>query len=448
MVAAWGVLVVGLPLLTLGLLAVRGSISLESALLLYLLAVVVVALLGGALPGLAAAVAADLLANYFFVPPYGTLHIQSSDHVLAIVVFVLVAAVVSVLVEVAARRREEATRNRTEAELLARLSEAPVGAVSTEAVLDEIRRTFDMVSVELVEADGLATPRTVAVVGPAAPSLAVVTVPAGVGLEVVLHGEDRFAPDRSGLRRLAASAGRVYEERRLKDRADEARRLAELDRTRTALLAAVSHDLRTPLAGVKAGVSSLRQRDVDWTPDERAELLATIEESADRLDELVTNLLDATRIQAGALVVDRQPVALDEVVLRALVHVPDHEVEIDVPMSLPLVDADPVLLERVVDNVVDNARRFRPADTAIEVSAQQAGDEVELRVADHGPGVTASDQARMFEPFQRLGDRSQGGTGLGLAIARGFCDAMGARIDPLSTAGGGLTMRITLRVAG
>ena len=445
--AAWVVLLVGLPLLTVCLLAVRDTISLESALLIYLLAVVVVALLGGVVPGLVAAVAADLLANYFFVPPYGTLHVESRDNLLAIVVFVLVAAVVSVLVEVASRRREEAAHNRAEADLLARLSDAPVGEVSTEAVLDEIRSAFGMTRVELVRDDAAGLGTVVAQVGEAGDTVSTQAVPAGVGLRVVAHGDDQFALDRAGLRRLAGSAGRVYEERRLKDQADDAARLAELDRTRAALLAAVSHDLRTPLAGVKAGVSSLRQADVEWTPDERAELLATVEESADRLDELVTNLLDATRIQAGSVVVDRQAVALDEVVLRALVHVPDEEVVVDVSLSLPLVDADPVLLERVIDNVVANARRFRPADTEVTIEAVTTDGGVQLDVIDHGPGIAPGNQAHLFEPFQRLGDRSQGGTGLGLAIARGFCEAMGATIEPLTTPGGGLTMRIGLRAA-
>ncbi len=445
-VAAWLTLLVGLPALTLVLLAARDTISLETALLLYLLFVVVVALLGGVVPGLVGAVAADLLVNYFFVPPYKSLHVASRDHFVAIVVFVVVAAIVSVLVELASRRREDAARSRAEADLLARLSDAPVGELSTEAVLDEIRRGFAMRYVELVHDDGSGSGTVVASVGTSALGLAAQTVPAGVGLHVVARGDEQFALDRGSLRRLALAAGRVYEERQLKAQAQQAQRLADLDRTRAALLAAVGHDLRTPLAGVKAGVSSLRQSDVEWTDQERAELLATVEESADRLDELVTNLLDATRIQAGAVVVDRQAVNLDEVVLRALVHVPELQVRVDVPVSLPPVDADPVLLERVIDNLVSNARRFSPEGSSVVVAAATSDDVVQLDVIDHGPGLASPDVTRIFEPFQRLDDASQGGTGLGLAIARGFCDAMGATLEPLTTPGGGLTMRISLQV--
>jgi two-component system sensor histidine kinase KdpD len=186
---------------------------------------------------------------------------------------------------------------------------------------------------------------------------------------------------------------------------------------------------------------------VSWTAEEREELLATVEESADRLDELVTNLLDATRIQAGAVVVDRQPLGLDEVVLRALLHAPASLVAVDVAESLPLVDADPVLLERVIDNLVSNAVRFTPPGVPVEVVGRADAERVLLDIIDHGPGLPSGAAERIFEPFQRLGDTSQSGTGLGLAIARGFCAAMDATLDPMPTAGGGLTMRISLRAA-
>jgi K+-sensing histidine kinase KdpD len=448
-VAAWLTLVCGLPLLTVALTGVATDVSLESALLLYLLLVIVVALLGGIVPALVAAVSADLLVNYYFVPPVHTLHVASRDQLLAIVVFVVVAVVVSVLVEVSSRRREEAARSRAEADLLTRLSDAPIGEVSTEAVLEEIRRAFAMATVTLVRVDSNGRRTLLAHVGSPGSELASSEqdIPAGSNLRVVVTGPQQFALDLGALRRMALAAARVYEERQLKEQADEAQRLAELDRTRAALLAAVGHDLRTPLAGVKAGVSSLRQSDVSWTAEEREELLATVEESADRLDELVTNLLDATRIQAGAVVVDRQPLGLDEVVLRALLHAPASLVAVDVAESLPLVDADPVLLERVIDNLVSNAVRFTPPGVPVEVVGRADAERVLLDIIDHGPGLPSGAADRIFEPFQRLGDTSQSGTGLGLAIARGFCAAMDATLDPMPTAGGGLTMRISLRAA-
>ncbi|WP_461023275.1 sensor histidine kinase [Thalassiella azotivora] len=226
-------------------------------------------------------------------------------------------------------------------------------------------------------------------------------------------------------------------------RADD---LAAVDRVRAALLAAVGHDLRTPLAATKAAVSSLRQDDVPWSDADRAELLATVEESTDRLTALVDNLLDLSRLQAGALSVDIEPVVAQEAVARALtataaaVPVAD-----DVPEDLPLVDADPGLLERVLVNLVDNAARFSPDGSAVAVTARESDGHVEVSVVDHGPGVAEERWPRLFVPFQREGDRAHGGVGLGLAIARGFTEAMGGTLTPSRTPGGGLTMTVRLR---
>jgi K+-sensing histidine kinase KdpD len=232
----------------------------------------------------------------------------------------------------------------------------------------------------------------------------------------------------------AAGAPTALEGRRLVEQAEAAE---AVDRLRTALLQAVGHDLRTPLAGVKAAVSSLRAQDVSWTPEQTAELLATIAESAERLESLVANLLDASRLQAGALSVTLAPVGLDEVVARAVAELPErHRVEVDVPESLPPVRADAGLLERVVANIVDNSLRHDPGTVVV------SGAPGCLRVVDHGPGV--ADTAALFAPFQRLGDRTSGGLGLGLAVAKGFVEAMGGTVAPSESDGGGLTMTVSL----
>jgi K+-sensing histidine kinase KdpD len=192
-------------------------------------------------------------------------------------------------------------------------------------------------------------------------------------------------------------------------------------------------------------VSSLRQQDVSWSPAEQDELLETIEESADRLDDLIANLLAMSRLQAGALSVDARPIVLQEIVAKALVGVPAEIVAADVPDDLPLVIADPGLLERVIANLVDNARRFAPAGVPVRVTATSDGETARISVVDSGPGVPAADWERMFTPFQRLGDhRSDSGVGLGLAIARGFSEAIGGSLVPSSTPGGGLTMTVQL----
>lgn len=236
--------------------------------------------------------------------------------------------------------------------------------------------------------------------------------------------------------------------------------LAVQDRVRAALLASVGHDLRTPLASTKAAVSSLRQTDIAWSDEARAELLATIEDSTDRLTRLVANLLDMTRLRSDAVTVRVTPVALDEVVLRALLSEHRQRADVFISDDLPLVLVDPGLLERVVENLVENAIRFSPPDAPIELRAHShlsVGDidepgesvsRVDLSVIDHGPGIVPERWEKVFTPFQRLDDRDSGShVGLGLAIALGFTEAMAGELRPSTTPGGGLTMTLRLPVA-
>jgi K+-sensing histidine kinase KdpD len=407
--------------------------SLTSAALLYLVPVVAVAVVGGVWPALATALASDAVLNWFFVPPYHTFTVEHRENVLALLIYVLVAVTVSVAVDLAARQRAAAVRSGIEARLLARITAGPVVDESLTRLLGHVRDTFGMRSVALVEGD-----ETVAAVGEPGDADQALEVEAADGLRLVAHGPALIGEDRRLLTRLAAGAARTLEAQRLAHRAAEAEQLAEIDRLRTAILAAVGHDLRTPLASIKAAASSLRAPDVEFSPEDRAELLATVEESADRLDDLVENLLAMSRLQAGVLSVQARPVALDEVVARAV----PAGVRIAVGDDLPLVQADPGLLERVVANLVSNAVR---ASDSVVVDAVAAPSTVDLRVVDHGRGVPAGDRERMFAPFQRLDDRTaDGGLGLGLAIARGFTEAMGGRLAPADTPGGGLTMTVTL----
>ncbi|GAA1161731.1 hypothetical protein GCM10009630_70030 [Kribbella jejuensis] len=436
-------LVVGcLPALTIVLVPVRDSLALESILLLYLLLVVLIAVTGGILPGVVAALGSVLLANFFFTTPYHTFAVEQRDSIIALVVFVIVAVTVSVTVDLATSRRIAAARSRSEAEVLSRVTSEPVTGDSLVTVLEEVRETFGMDSVALVEQSG----KVVALAGPQLRGSPAISIPAREGLQLVAEGPELFAEDRKLLTRLAGAAARAWEDRQLADQAAQARQLAEVDRLRAALLAAVGHDLRTPLSGIKAAVSSLRQSDIAWSPEEQGELLETIEESADRLDDLIANLLAMSRLQAGALSVDVRPLVLDEVVGKALAGMPHDAVVAAVPDDLPLVLADAGLLERVIANLLDNGRRY--STTAVRVDAASDGDVVRVMVVDTGPGVPAEDFDRMFTPFQRLGDNpADGGVGLGLAIARGFTEAMGGLLTPAPTPGGGLTMTVTLPVA-
>jgi two-component system sensor histidine kinase KdpD len=417
--------------------------------LLYLVPVVAAAAIGGVRPALTAAVGADLLVNFYFIPPYHTFVVESRDHVIVLVVYVLVAAAVSLAVEVAARQRERAARRDAEAAVLAHATAEPVSEQSLTRLLEHVRDTFAMTAVALLES-GAAGEHTVAAVGQPPAGRPVLSASAGNGLRLAAWGPDIFAADRRTLNRLATAAARTLEAQRLADQANRARDLAEVDRVRSALLAAVGHDLRTPLAGIKAAVSSLRQPDLDLPPQAQAELLATIEESNDRLDALVDNLLSMSRLQAGVLSVHLQPVALDAVAAQALLHTPpgDTPVEVDIPDDLPLVHADTGLLERVIANLIANAQAASASGQPIRLHGHADQGHVELHVIDYGPGVPGADRKRIFEPFQRLHDRTTtAGLGLGLAIARGFTEAMGGTITPTDTPGSGLTMTITIPVA-
>lgn len=438
---------VALPTLTGLLVAVRDEVSLDSVLLIYLLAVVVIAVVGGVVASLVAAAESFLLANWFLTPPYYTFEVEGRDRVIELVVFVVAAALVSLTVDLGARSRVSAERNRMEVRLLSRITAGEVGETTVEGILDQVRELFAMTSVALARPgpDGA----VLASVGPPATDPPTLTVPAGDGAVLVAHGPELFAEDRRLLRTLATAAARAWEERLLSEEAARARQLAETDRVRTALLAAVSHDLRTPLAGIKAAVSSLRQTDLTWTDDEEGELLAAIEESTDRLTGIISNLLALSRIQAGALSVRLGPVAVDEVVAAALLSLGAGDERVDVPEDLPAVLADAGLLERVIANLVANARRFSPTDAPASVEATADGhDRLTLRVVDHGPGVPEDRWEEMFQPFQTLGDRDPArGLGMGLAIARGLTEPMGATLTPALTPGGGLTMSLSLRLA-
>jgi two-component system sensor histidine kinase KdpD len=273
-------------------------------------------------------------------------------------------------------------------------------------------------------------------------------VPVGEDLVLVLRGRRLAAEDQRMLAAFATEVAVAYQQRQLTEAARAAGELAETDRARTALLNAVSHDLRTPIAAAKAAVSSLRSDDIDWSDQDQQELLANADSALDRLTALVTNLLDLSRLQAGALSVNTRPIGLDDVVSRALhMTTAGDLVELDVPPELPAVQADAGLLERVIANVIENALRYNPPGERIRVAASAHADTVELRVVDRGPGIAPDVRRAVFEPFQRRDDRAVrtgAGVGLGLAIARGFVEAMRGAIALEDTPGGGLTVSVAL----
>ncbi len=467
------VLAAALPLLlAVVLTSLHGSLNLTSNVLLFLLAVVVVALTGGFVPAVLAAIIASLLLNYYFIPPVHRLTIAQRNNALALAVFIIVGLLVSWVVDIAARRTKQAARANAESELLTTTAGSVLrGQQGLSALLEQIREAFGMDSVTLLERPAAEDSQTEdsqaaerlrgtpgawhAVASQGTPALtrpdeADVEVPVGDRLSLALKGRPLPATDRRVLGAFASYAAVALDQQQLTAAAEAAKPIAAADKMRSALLAAVSHDLRTPLASAKAAVTSLRSPDVKWTAEDRDELLATADESLDRLTHLVDNLLDMSRLQAGALSLFPRPAGLDEIVSRALDNLDPaaRGITVDIPESLPEINVDPAILERVIVNLTENALRYAPPGQPPLLTASALGDRVELRVVDRGPGIPEKERDRMFVPFQRLGDTDNTtGVGLGLALSRGLAEAMGGTLTAEDTPGGGLTMTVSMPVA-
>jgi two-component system sensor histidine kinase KdpD len=434
--------VAGLPLLTMLLNAIQPHLNFSDDLLIYLVAVVAITVVGGFWPAVVAAVGACLLLNWFFTAPLHTFTIAEPRNLLALVLFVTVAVAVSSVVHLAARREADAARSSKETESLLGLAQTVLGGADTPGdVLDHLTASHGG-HAELLERVGGRWIK-VASSGNLDPTISALRFEVRPDLALEVSGQAASAT-AALLAGYTAQAVAALDRARLRTQAAQAEALAEGDRMRTALLRAVSHDLRTPLASIKASVSSLRQTDVHWSAEDEAELLANIEQNADRLDALVGNLLDMSRLQAGSLEPFLRATAVDEVAPVALRGLDDADhLLIVVPDDLPLVRADPGLLERVLANLFSNALRHSPSGLRPMLRAREDGDRVVLDVVDHGAGVPAGLKERIFEPFARLDERSPG-VGLGLAVAKGFAEAMGGTIVALDTPGGGLTVRVTL----
>ena len=453
-IAAWMLCILGLPAVTLLFTQLRSHISLGSQLIVSLGLVVVIAALGGLWTGMVASILAFLLTNWFFVPPYHTLTVNESANIVMLIVFVAVAGFVSVLVNRSAARNHEALRARAEAHALARTAGTLVGASDPlSELVDQLRVTFALDAAAVMERTdvGWTVSASAGEPVPADPTegTALALDPSGA-VQLVLIGGALATDDQEMLRAFADQLSLALEGRRLRAEAETVASLAHANALRTALLQAVSHDLRTPLASIKASVSGLLQTDVAFSDDDRFSLLRNIDGATDRLDRLVVNLLDMSRLQAGAVESANRAVALEDVIASALANTPQAggRVRVDVSDTLPLVMADPALLERAVANIVSNALAWSPSDALVRIEAGKVKSRVDLRIIDRGPGIPIEHRERIFEPFQRLGDRSNdAGVGLGLAIARGFIASIGATLEIDDTPGSGVTFCIGLAIA-
>ena len=449
----WAISVLGLPLLTAVLSVLRHQVTLPGDLMLYLLLTVVVGVVGGLGPAVFAAAIGSLAANWYFTPPLHTLTISDTGNALSLVVFVVVGVTVAQLVTTGKRQSIEARRAGAEAESLSWATAALAAKGDpVPGILHLLRESLEVDGIALfVPAGDGATIVLDAADGDHPPQqLAAATMTHVLSDQAVLawNGNPLDMHEQRILGALAAQIASARQRKYLEDEAALAAVASKTDLLRTALLRAVSHDLRTPLASIKASVTSLLQHDVHWTPSDTSEFLSTIDEETDRLNHLIENLLNMSRLQAGAVATVVRPVAPEEIValsLRSLSH-DGHRVSVSVPGDLPLVETDGALVERALANVIDNALGHTDADTAVRVDAGLVGDRVHFRVIDRGPGLSGAERDRVFEPFQQFDDHHHGGVGLGLAVARGFIEAVGGTIVFEDTPGGGLTFDIGLPI--
>ncbi|MCV7382750.1 sensor histidine kinase [Mycolicibacter longobardus] len=424
---------------------------------LFVVGVLVVALLGGIAPAVLSALLSGLLLNYFLLTPRRDFTIAEHDAAVTEAVLLLVAVAVAALVDGAAKRAREAGRASREAELMTLFAGSVLRGADLDTLLERVRETYAQRTVSLVRVpSGAAVPEVMASVGETpCTSVDLADTSIDVGDKefwMLMVGRQLASRDRRVLSVVARQAAGLVRQEELAAEADRADAVMRTDELRRSLLSAVSHDLRTPLAAAKAAVSSLRADDVDFSPDDTAELLATVEESVDQLTDLVGNLLDSSRLAAGVIRPELTKVYLEEVVQRSLIGIGKRsnvfgrggldQVKVEVGPTVAMADAG--LLERVLANVIDNALRYA-SDSVVRVTASRVGDRVLINVADDGRGLPRGGEAHVFDPFQRLGDRDNtSGVGLGLSVARGFTEAMGGTISATETPGGGLTMVVDL----
>jgi two-component system sensor histidine kinase KdpD len=445
----------------------------------FLVVVVAAAIVGRLGPGLVAAVVSFLTFNFFFLPPYDTFVIARGEHVVALIVFLALSVLISVLYTRAVDRADVAEAKETELQTLQELSRDLVvrgpGEETYAALLGDVVTRFGFDAGALfVSADGGLDERVI--VGaepgsispswnPADPGRAPERLPLSVGnrtlgLVVLTGSRDALDPAETRvLRAVCDQLALVLERDRLLRTATDAEILRQTETARRTMLAAVSHDLRSPLAAIKASVTDLLDPEVERSADDRDAVLRVVDREADRLDALVANLLDLSRIEAGVVQANLEHVDLAEAVTAEVdaagMRWPGVTISMSIDDGHEVVVADPVFVPRVVSNLLDNAARSAVAAgepaVEIEIGPTAHGEhngQVAVKVVDHGAGLNTMERSQLFLPFSRLDERTTKlGSGLGLAIARGFIDLMGGELWLEDTPGGGATFAFSLQEA-
>ena len=432
--------------------------------LLYLLAVVAAAAIGHLWPALLAAALSFVGLDYYFTEPVHTFVVSKGEDLFALAIFLIVAAAVSAAISAALEQRAKAEFREQQVRALYHVTSRLLSADGLRPVLQDLASSLRLLyalagcRVVVVNPDGSererATSGTVNDEGALSLPLTAEGRPVG---RIVLSGSGPgsgklHGPEAEVLNTFAAQLALALERARLGEEASEARLEAEASRVRAALFSSVTHDLRTPLASIKASASSLLEEGVPFSDEQRAELLQTILEESERLNRLVANLMDLSRMRAGAMAPAKEPVLLEDLISSVLRRLKPllgrREVRVRVREDVPPVPVDVVQMDQVLTNVLENAVRYTAPGSDIAISAVRWQSFVELRISDRGPGIPPEERGRAFDEFYRRDvDGRRGGTGLGLAIARAIVIGHGGTIGLEETAGGGTTVFLRLPLA-
>jgi two-component system sensor histidine kinase KdpD len=449
LIQAFAAMLVVLPLVTWLLTLARGSLNSFSDGLIFLLLNSLIALIGGFIPAILGTLVSIALLNYYFIPPIHTFTISEHNNVIALIIFLFVAFLIATLVEGSGRRQREALRASKESTLLSMLASQIIrGDAGMGGLLDHTKKALGFNSLRLEYDSNNGKRKAIGDIGVSQdPTTTSFTWRINDTLKIAGDGRMLNASDSRILEALASQLDLIWESEILAAKASEANEISESDRMRTALLNAVSHDLRGPLASALASVASLQNEGVSWSPNDRRELLQTASSSLERLKALIENLLDMSRLQAGSLAVHLQDVSIYDVIPTALktIAVSPSAIELIEGAEVSDIRTDPGLLERVLANLIDNSISHGKCERKPQISISEHENEVQVRIIDYGIGIDPALIKSAFAPFKRLGDVDNArGVGLGLALSYGLAEAIGANLTLEETPGGGLTAIIAI----
>lgn len=451
------VLVLVIPLVNLILTRFRQSFNLTTDTLVLLIITLLVAIKSPIWLTTVCAIENFFFLNYLFTPPFHTLLISNKNDLLALLIFLVISITASLILRKLGLRTTKLKQLSKEGLFLSSLAESIIrGHNSIDEILSNSKGTFGLSELAVVRNFPASDANHhVHVIYGSISKIAGETETSKIDLnaEYSLLAFPAIADPE--LRSLVTTFGSqiliLLERQLLEDNERELSDIRQADQMRVALLNAVSHDLRGPLASSKAAISSLLNNQVVWTHEDQEELLKSANHSLDQLNHLIENLLDMSRLEAGTIFLNWRNVGVEDVVSGAIKSLksPSNSIDINIDSALPPIKGDPILLERVIGNLLENALRFSPKDKTVTIAAAQVDSRIEIRIIDHGPGLSKKDTSKLFTPFQRFGDRDNStGVGLGLAIVKGFTELMNGQVSMEATFQGGLTMVLAFPISG